>query len=106
MDKEEILKKSRDSKTDEGEVYAENKGRRYGEIAFCTFVCAIMIFDLIKGVSAWVPLSVFWAYTSAEAYGRYRISKNRKLLVSSILGAIAAVCFLACHVVDVMGIGA
>ena len=30
MNKEEILKKSRDQKEDEGTVYAENKGRRFG----------------------------------------------------------------------------
>lgn len=36
MDKEEILKRSREQKEDEGTVYADNNGRRYGVMGFCS----------------------------------------------------------------------
>ena len=46
MDREEILKKSRESKEDEGATYAENKGRRYGVAAFCSLFAVIIFFNL------------------------------------------------------------
>lgn len=105
MDKDEILKKSREAKEDEGTVYAENKGRRYGLIAFCSFFIVVLIFNMFTGQSIHMPLSMFWAYTAAEAYGKYRISKSKALLTTAILGSVAAVAFLACYMMNVLGIG-
>lgn len=102
MDREEILKKSRESKEDEGATYAENKGRRYGVAAFCSLFAVIMFFNLFTGQSNHVPMSMFWAYMAAEAYGKYRVSKSGALLTTTIFGAIAAAGFFACHVISVL----
>ncbi|MEA4954533.1 MAG: DUF6442 family protein [Pseudoflavonifractor sp.] len=106
MEKEEILKKSREQKEDEGTVYADNKGRRYGVIAFCSVFIIIMAFNLFTGQNNFVPYSMFFAYMSAEAYGKYRIAKEKALMVTTVLASIASVAFLACHVMEVLGIGA
>lgn len=106
MDKDEILKKSREAKEDEGTVYAENKGRRYGVAGFCTVFIVIMFFNLFTKQNNFVPYSMFFAYIAAEAYGKYRITAQKALVVTTVLGAIASVLFLICHVMTVLGIGA
>ncbi len=106
MDKEEILKKSREQKEDEGTVYADNKGRRYGVIGFCSVFIIIMFFNIFTKQNNFVPYSMFFAYMSAEAYGKYRAVKTKALMVTIILASIASVAFLTCHVLEVLGIGA
>ena len=49
MEKQDILEKSRREKTDEGVAYAENEGRRYGEISFCLLIIAVLVYDFAKG---------------------------------------------------------
>jgi hypothetical protein len=106
MDKEEILKKSREQKEDEGTVYADNKGYRYGVIGFCSVFIIIMFFNIFTKQNNFVPYSMFFAYMSAEAYGKYRAVKTKARMVTIVLAAIASVAFLACHVLEVLGIGA
>lgn len=43
MNKEEILKKSRDQKEDEGTIYADHNDRRYGVIAFSSIFKQIFL---------------------------------------------------------------
>ena len=50
MEKQDILEKSRQEKTDEGVTYAENEGRRYGEISFCLLIIAVLVYDFTKGM--------------------------------------------------------
>lgn len=104
MDKEEILKKSREQKEDEGTVYADNKGRRYGVIGFCSVFIIIMLFNIFTKQNNFVPYSMFFAYMSAEAYGKYRVTKAKILIVTTVLASIASVAFLACYVLEVLGI--
>lgn len=106
MKKEEILEKSRESKEDEGTVYAENKGRRYGVAGFCVVFIIIMIFNIFTNQNNFAPYSMFFAYIAAEAYGRYRITKQKSLRATIILGAVASILFLVCHVMTVLNIGA
>ena len=43
MNKDEILRKSREQKEDEGVIHAENAGRRYGFIGLSITLAAYMI---------------------------------------------------------------
>lgn len=106
MDKEEILKKSREQKEDEGIVFADNKGRRYGEIGFCSIFIIIMLFNFFNKQNNFIPFSMFWAYISAETFGKYRITKKKALMVTTVFAAIASVAFLICHMLAVLRIGA
>lgn len=106
MDKEQILKKSREQKEDEGTVYADNKGRRYGVIGFSSVFIIIMLFNIFTKQNNFVPYSMFFAYMSAEAYGKYRITKTKTLMGTTVLASMASVAFIACHVLEVLGIGA
>lgn len=106
MNKDEILKKSRAEKDDEGTIYVNNNGHRYGVIGFCSVFIIIILFNIFTKQNNFVPFSMFWAYASAEAYGKYKITKTKTLMLTAILAAIAAVLFLACYILEVLEIGA
>ena len=98
MEKQEILEKSRQEKEDEGVTYAENKGRRWGIIGFCLLIIAFIIYNGVKGLDSYMPQTLFWGYITCEAFGQYRVRRERKLLWTVIFGGIATVCWLACYV--------
>jgi hypothetical protein len=99
MNKEDILAKSRNEKSDEGMQQAENKGRRIGVSAFCGIFIFIVIFNLFNGQQSFAPQAMFWAFVAAEAYPKYRFTKQKSYLVSTIAGSIASVAFLANFIV-------
>lgn len=105
MDKEEILRKSREAKEDEGEEYLENKGRSFGVIGFCVVFIAIMFFNISTHQNNFVPYSMFFAYMAAEAYGKYKIKKQKAYMVTIGCGSLSSILFFICHVLDVLGIG-
>lgn len=102
MDREEILKRSRAEKEDEGNTFLENRGRRLGVAGFCIMVSALLVFDFITGQSSYSVLALFWCYISLEAWGKYRISRQKRFLTTGILTAVSSLCFLACYVLDVL----
>lgn len=98
MEKQDILEKSRQEKVDEGVTYAENKGRRYGMIAFGLLSSAVLVYNLIKGLDSYLPLALFWGYMAADGLGKYQVRRERKFLWVIVCGIIASLCFLACYV--------
>lgn len=100
MDREEILKRSRAEKQDEGVAYAEDRGRRAAVIGFCAVCAVILLFNAVTGQDSYVPLALFWAYISAESWGKYRVTGTRTYLWTMILGAAGAACWLACHILS------
>ena len=91
-------KKSRREKTDEGVTYAENEGRRYGEISFCLLIIAVLVYDFAKGLDNYLPMSLLWAYLAAQALGKYQARRERRFLWGIVFGAVASLCFLLCYV--------
>lgn len=47
MDWEEILKRSRAEKEDEGNTFLENRGRRFGVAGFCLVFIGLLVFNMI-----------------------------------------------------------
>jgi len=105
MGKEEILKRSRAEKEDEGETYAADRGRRAGVMAFCLVFIAIVAFNLITGQNSYAPFAMFWAYIAAEGWGKYRVSGAKVHLWTVIFGGVGAVCWLGCHILTVIRAG-
>jgi hypothetical protein len=106
MDKDEILKKSREQKEDEGLIFAENKGRYFGAIGFVSVFITLLFFNFFTGQDNYALFAMFWAYGAAEAYGKYRVTKKKVYLVSTIFGAVASLGFLANHMMNTLGVGA
>lgn len=102
MDKEEILKKSRQEKADEGMLHAENLGRQYGFAAFSAIFAFIVIFNLFHGQSNYAPLAMFWAYCATEAYYKYAFTKKTSFLLTTIFGAIAAAASLVSFIIETL----
>ncbi len=100
MLKEEILEKSRNEKADEGMENAENQGRKIGFIAFGIIFSALVLFNLFmsKTDTLYAILALFWVFSAAEAYVKYRFTKKKVYLVTVIAGSIASLAFVANHV--------
>lgn len=95
MNREEILLKSRQEKNDEGMTAAETEGRKIGMTTFCIVFIIITIFNFFNGQSNYAPMAMFWAFVAAEAYPKYRFTKNKAFLISTIAGGIASVFSIA-----------
>ena len=105
MDPEEILRRSRAEKEDEGETYAADKGRRAGIIAFCAVFIVIVVFNFFTGQNNDAPFAMFWAYIAAEGWGKYRACGGRAHLWAVACGAVCALGGLACHILTVLRAG-
>ena len=103
MNKEEILAKSRRENLDEGKKNAEDQGRQIGIIAFIIVLIFLFIFNMCTDQPNDAPIAVFWAYVAAEAYPRYRFSKDKSLLVTTIAGGLLSIANLITYVIDVLG---
>ena len=105
MDREEILKRSRQEKQDEGMSAAENQGRKIGVIAFCAVFVAVAIFSLFRSEKQvfYAAMTMFWAYCAAEAYPVYRFTRKTTYLVTTVAGSIAAAAFFALFVLESLG---
>ncbi|HIY12884.1 MAG TPA: hypothetical protein H9842_04785 [Candidatus Agathobaculum merdipullorum] len=103
MNKEEILAKSRSENTDEGKKNAEDQGRQIGIIAFIIVLIFLFIFNMCTNRSNDALAAVFWTYVAAEAYPRYRFSKEKSLLFTTIAGGFLAIANLITYVMRVVG---
>lgn len=102
MNREEILQKSRDAKQDEGFVQAENQGRRMGITALSVVFLFIILFNFFNDQDTYAPFSMLWAFIAAEAYPKFRFTRNRAYLVTTICASIATLCYLSCYVINVV----
>ena len=103
MNRDEILAKSRAEGIDEGAREAENRGRKMGVTAFCLMEVAVAAFNALTEQPNYVPLALFWTFLAAEAYPRYRFSKDKSLLVTTIAGGLLSIANLINYVIDVLG---
>lgn len=99
MDREQILKMSREEKTDEGAVYAENKGRRYGVLGFYAMYAVIMCYNFFLGLDNYVLFSLFWGFAACEGFGKYCALKSRAYLVTAVFGGLSSILFFAAYVI-------
>lgn len=103
MNKEEILKKSREEGNDEGLKEVENNGRKLGEMAFTLVFIFILIINSLNGKSSYAPMAMFWAFLAAEAYPKFKFTKQKVYLISIFAGSIANVAYLINFVIETIG---
>ena len=102
MDRDEILRRSRAEKEDEGDTFLANKGRRWGMVGFCAMAIVLLVFNLTTGQNSYSVLVMFWSYIALEAWAKYRVSRRHTFLTVAVLAAFSSLCFLACHVLGVL----
>ena len=101
MDKEDILKRSRREK-DEGLTYAQDRGRQYGVVGFLVLFLVIMIYNMVRGLDNSLPLTLFWAYLSCEAAGRYFARKEKIVLATAVLAGLASLFSLVSYILETL----
>ena len=104
MDKEDILKRSRREK-DEGLTYAQDRGRQYGVVGFLVLFLVIMIYNMVRGLDNSLPLTLFWAYLSCEAAGRYFARKEKSVLATAVLAGLASLFSLVSYILGNLNLG-
>ncbi len=103
MNRDEILRKSREQKEDEGMIHVDNCGRRYGFIGLTIMFAAHVLVVLFFGGSFAVPMSLWCAFTGAECLGKYRANaKKSDLIAGLVLCFAAALYFLSYLLWDIM----
>ena len=98
MKKDEILKKARGEKKDEGIDNVNNKGLSLGYKIFMLLSVILILFNKINNIESYDILSLMFGFSVAEFYLRYKFLKEKSLLISSILCLIACLVSLICHI--------
>ena len=93
MSKDEILKKSREQKEDEGVMHTENAGRRYGFIGLSITLAAYMLLVVFEGGNFVIPISFWCAFTGAECFGRYKTNSKKSELLGGVVLTLSAIAF-------------
>ncbi|MCC0632493.1 hypothetical protein KGF45_13755 [Clostridioides sp. ZZV14-6154] len=91
MNKEEILKKSRQSNNDEGIKYIQNKGRSVGYFVFCCIYVFIILFNAYVGQESYAASSLFWAFLAAETISKYPFTHKKSYIIVGIIGTIGTI---------------
>lgn len=104
MKREDVLNRSRSSKQDEGVEYAENQGRKVGFIIFTLLFAFLAIFNLFYGETAtfYAINSLYFAFSTGEAYGKYRFNKSKLYLVGTIAAGTASLFSVFTYVVTTL----
>ena len=103
MKKEELLEMSRKLNSDEGMEHAENQGRKIGFFVFSFLFIVLAVFSLFiwQLSTLYAVSSLFWAYLAAEAYAKYRFTRKKVFLASTLASGIASICFVANYIITV-----
>jgi hypothetical protein len=101
MNRDDILERSRKEKEDEGQVAADNTGRKIGYLAFIVVYILLVIYSMLSGEykTMWAIIGLFWVPITFLHYGRYRFSKEKKYLVTAIICGIASITTLLAYVI-------
>ena len=104
MDKNEILEKCRKENQlrDEGVLNARDKGRQWGVVGFLALCVLVMAYHLIRGLDNSLPLTLFWAYLSCEAAGRYFARKEKSVLATAVLAGLASLFSLVSYILETL----
>lgn len=98
MDKEEILRKSRKSKTDEGIEFIQNKGIEFGFAIFIFVAFFMMIFNKFTGRESFDIFTLIFVFSSTETFSKYKFTRKKKYAVYTILNSIACILFFIAYI--------
>ncbi|MCC0697122.1 DUF6442 family protein [Clostridioides sp. ES-S-0048-02] len=90
MNKEEILERSRQEKSNEGYLFILNKGQRYGTLLFVGIIVPLIILNLIKlrTTDLSLLLTILWGWLTGNYYGSFKALNKKSgfiILLSSII---------------------
>lgn len=80
--------------------HVEEKGRKLGYILFCFMYLFIVLFnmffskDKFSNVVFYSASAMFWVFAASDAFEKFKFTKNKTYLITSIFGGIATIEFL------------
>lgn len=98
MNKEEILKKSRKSKEDEGVEFIENKGFIFGFAIFIIIASLIVVFNEVVGLESYDIFALIFASGSAESITKYKFTHKKRYAISTIFSVILCISCLIAYI--------
>ena len=94
MTKEEILRRSRNERNDEGNDYASQKGLKHGYIIFGLIAVIIIIAEAFNDSDMrafYAVNALIWAFFFAINFESARFKHNKTLIVASVCGLMTAI---------------
>ena len=100
MKKDEILERSRVSKSDEGMDFARDQGRKIGLVCFHVLLIVMLITSrfvakVIDKTALYALLTLAAAFWASESYAMYRFSRETSYLALALLTAVLSLVALA-----------
>ena len=96
MEKDEVLKKSRNSKQDEGKEFAEIQAIRFGLVLFATVAGIIAIFCVVQQdiKSFCLTMGLMLTFAASISFGRFYCAGKKLYIIGIIVCAIVAISLL------------
>ena len=96
MNKEDILKRSREEKNDEGNWFILNNGNRYGTIFFIIIMLALLALTIFtwRITESALLMTVLWGFLTGQFIGHNKALQNNKKGVVIIVIGFTLVCFI------------
>lgn len=91
VDKKDILNKSRNSSTDEGLEYFENKGLRIGYTTFYFVAIFMIIFNKYIGKESDSIFTLLWIFFAVDSISKFKFTHKKFYLFGSIISLILMV---------------
>ena len=103
MKKDEVLKKSRDEKRDEGKEFLLSKGRKSGVIGMVGLFVILAIFNLYNDLqdTNFALIAMFFGYLGSESFGIYNVSKKKIDLLKFIIAGVISLTFAILYIYGV-----
>lgn len=96
MNKEEILKKSRIEKIDEGNLFILNNGSRYGSMILLSIIIPLILFTFFtwRLAESALLMTVLWGFLTGNYIGHRKAIQEKKkgLIIVSCIFTI--ICFM------------
>lgn len=99
MNKNEILKQSRNERFDERERHIDDESYGYGVIGVLGVAVLIMIWKIAHGYPYSDMMAIILGYITSSSVFKYKKYKSKKLLIASILGISSTICILIVYFV-------
>lgn len=103
MNKDEVLKKSREEKRDEGKEFALSKGRKSGVIGIVGVFILLALFNLYNDLQEtnFALIALFFGYLGCEGLGLYKVTLKKTDLLRFIFGSIIGLSFVLLYIFGV-----
>ncbi len=104
MDREEILRRSKENMCIEEYKQVKNSGQELGTTVFIILASLIAVSGTVMGKPSYAVQTLFWGYFGSIAYVKYKAYQTKTILISLIACIIASSGFLLLYMMKLFNI--